>query len=88
MNCFKTFLLYFVEFCYPNCDWEKETTCPGKMDPGTGEQITADTCMPMKDANGCMNHCSMNCGEKEMLCPGKSHADGCKDGDYCYHGST
>ena len=82
----KHFSLYFIEFCYPNCNWEKEQTCPGKMDPKTGEQISADYCMPNKNGE-CAAHCPQQCGEKDMMCPGKTHADGCKDPEYCVSGS-
>jgi len=75
-----------AKFCYPNCNWEKEQTCPGKMDPKTGEQLSADYCLSMKDGFGCMIHCPTNCGEKETMCPGKMDSAGCKDPDYCHHG--
>ena len=59
--------------------------CPGQWDP-KGEQISPDTCMPHKNGD-CAAHCPQQCGEKDMMCPGKTHADGCKDADYCAAGS-
>merc|ERR1711981_647690 len=59
------------KFCPVDCDWGKEMSCPGFWDPKTGEQSTPDTCMPLKDGNGCINHCPIQCGEKDMICPGK-----------------
>ena len=75
----------FIEFCPVDCDWEKEMMCPGQWDP-KGEQISPDTCMPHKNGD-CAAHCPQECGEKDMMCPGKTHADGCKDADYCAAGS-
>ena len=46
------------------------------MDPKTGEQTSADYCFSKEDGNGCPIHCSINCGEKETLCPGKVDAAG------------
>ena len=62
-------------------------SCPGFWDPKTGEQSTPDTCMPMKDGNGCINHCPVQCGEKDMICPGKMDPAGCKMPDTCNSGS-
>ena len=56
------------------------------MDPKTGEQTGPDMCMPHKNGE-CAAHCPQQCGEKDMMCPGKTHADGCKDADYCVAGS-
>ena len=77
----------YLEFCPADCNWEKQQVCPGKMDPKTGDQISADYCFSKEDGFGCTIHCSMNCGEKETLCPGKVDSDGCKEPDYCYPGS-
>ena len=60
--------------------------CPGQWTPDWKEQITADTCMPNKNGE-CAAHCPQQCGEKDMMCPGKTHADGCTDADYCVAGS-
>ena len=57
------------------------------MDPKTGDQTSADYCMSKEDGNGCTIHCPSNCGEKEILCPGKLDTVGCKEPDYCYHSS-
>jgi len=73
------------KFCPVNCDWEKEMMCPGSWDPKTGEQTAPDTCMPHKNGD-CAAHCPQQCGEKDMMCPGKTHADGCTDADYCVAG--
>ena len=61
-------------------------SCPGQWSQDWKEQITADTCMPMKTGD-CYNYCPKQCGEKDMMCPGKTHADGCKDPEYCVAGS-
>ena len=62
--------------------------CPGTLDPKTGEQITADFCLPQKSGD-CENHCPVSCGEHEILCPG--HIDpytGCSmSPDMCENGS-
>jgi len=73
------------KFCPVNCDWEKEMMCPGPWDPKNGEQTGPDMCMPHKNGE-CAAHCPQQCGEKDMMCPGKTHADGCKDADYCVAG--
>merc|ERR1712038_61681 len=67
-----------------NCDWEKEMMCAGKWNDDWTEQLTADFCIPMK-VGDCYNHCPVDCG-KDMMCPGMTHADGCKDADYCISG--
>ena len=59
--------------------------CPGQWDP-KGEQISPDTCMPHKNGD-CAAHCPQQCGEKDMMCPGKTHADGCTDAEFCVPGS-
>jgi len=71
------------KFCPANCDWEKEMTCAGTLDPKTGEPTTADYCIPNK-VGECINHCPMPCGEKDMICPGKMDAMGCKMPDMCF----
>ena len=68
------------------CDWGKEMMCPGEWDPKTGEQITADFCIPNK-VGDCINHCPIKCGENEMMCPGKMDPYGCKMQDTCHSGS-
>ena len=60
--------------------------CPGPWDPKTGEQTSPDTCIPHKIGD-CAAHCTQECGEKDVMCPGMTHADGCKDADYCVAGS-
>ena len=60
--------------------------CPGPWDPKTGEQTGPDSCMPYKNGE-CAAHCPKQCGEKEMLCPGKMDPKGCQEPDFCHHGS-
>ena len=74
------------EFCPVDCDWEKEMMCPGPWDPKTGEQTGPDTCIPHKIGE-CNAHCPMTCKDSDMMCPGMTHSDGCKDADYCISGS-
>merc|ERR1711894_542967 len=67
------------------CDYEKqEMMCPGTWDPKTGEQTTADYCIPMK-VGDCYNHCPVDCG-KDMMCPGKMDPKGCAMPDTCNPG--
>merc|ERR1711981_104517 len=70
------------KFCPVNCDWEKEMMCPGTWDAKTGEQTSADTCIPMKSGD-CYNHCPMDCG-KDMMCPGGMDPKGCPMPDMCF----
>ena len=51
-----------------------------------GQQITPDTCMPMK-VGDCMNHCPVQCAPGDMMCPGKMDSMGCKMPDTCHNGS-
>ena len=60
--------------------------CPGPWDPKTGEQTGPDMCMPHKNGE-CAAHCPQTCMDGDMMCPGKTHADGCTDADYCVPGS-
>merc|ERR1712012_744174 len=73
------------KFCPVNCDWEKEMMCPGPWDPKTGEQTGPDMCIPHKNGE-CAAHCPQTCMDGDMMCPGKTHADGCTDADYCVPG--
>merc|ERR1711992_375261 len=73
------------KFCPVNCDYEKEMMCPGPWDPKTGEQTGPDTCMPHKNGD-CAAHCPQTCKDGDMMCPGKTHSDGCTDADYCVSG--
>merc|ERR1711899_200846 len=68
------------KFCPADCDWSKERVCPGMWE--NGQQITSDTCIPMKNGD-CMNHCPMHCGKEQMMCPGKMDPNGCKMPDMC-----
>ena len=65
------------------CDWAKEKMCPGEWDPKTGQQMTADFCIPNK-VGDCINRCPVKCGEKDVICPGKMDAMGCKMPDRCF----
>ena len=60
--------------------------CPGTWDAKTGEQTSADFCVPHKNGE-CAAHCPQTCQDGDMMCPGMTHADGCKDADYCISGS-
>ena len=73
-------------FEYPECDWETQMVCPGKWSEDWTEQLTNDTCMPMKDGE-CWNYCPDHCHEGDMTCPGKTYGDGCVEPDFCHHGS-
>ena len=77
---------FLLEFCPADCDYSEEMMCPGTWNEDWTEQLTADYCMPYKNGD-CPAYCPKQCGEKEMLCPGKEHTDGCKDADYCVAGS-
>ena len=68
------------------CDYEKEMMCPGKWNEDWTEQMTADFCIPMKNGD-CYNHCPVDCCKDTIMCPGMTHADGCKDPDFCHYGS-
>ena len=76
----------FIEFCPVDCNWEKENKCYGEWDYKTGEQITADFCIPSK-VGECMNYCPTKCAENDMMCSGKMGPDGCKMADFCTVGS-
>merc|ERR1712241_1226215 len=71
------------KFCPVDCDWAKEKSCPGMWEKG--QQITPDTCMPMK-VGDCMNHCPVQCAPGDMMCPGKMDSMGCKMPDTCHNG--
>merc|ERR1712088_163322 len=70
------------KFCPANCDWEKEMMCAGKFDPKTGEQTSADYCIPQQNGD-CWNQCPVDCG-KDMVCPGGMDPKGCPMPDMCY----
>ena len=55
--------------------------CPGKWNEDWTEQLTADTCMPMKNGD-CWNTCPMDCG-KDTLCSGSMDPKGCPMPDTC-----
>ena len=78
----KTCLLYFLEFCPADCDWEKEMMCPGTWNEDWTEQITADYCMPYKNGD-CSAYCPKQCGKEEILCP-RMDPKGCPIPDTCY----
>ena len=60
--------------------------CAGPWDPKTGESTGPNTCMPYKIGE-CHAHCPISCYDSEVMCPGITHSDGCKDADYCISGS-
>ena len=77
----KTSLL--LEFCPPECDWTKEIGCSGKFDYKTGEQLSADYCIP-KQTGDCLNTCPVDCGMMDMMaCPGGMDPKGCSMPDMC-----
>merc|ERR1712193_207999 len=68
------------------CDYEKgEMMCSGKWNEDWTEQLTADFCIPMKNGD-CYNLCPVDCCKDTIMCPGMTHADGCKDPDFCHYG--
>merc|ERR1711944_49596 len=75
----------YGKFCPVHCDYDKEMMCPGTWDAKTGEQTSADFCVPHKNGE-CAAHCPQTCQDGDMMSPGMTHADGCKDADYCISG--
>ena len=43
--------------------------CAGQWDPKTRKQMTADSCIPMKNGD-CANSCPVFCNEGDMMCSG------------------
>ena len=83
----KIIFLTSTEFCPVDCDWSKELVCGGDWDPKTGQQMSADYCIPNKNGD-CPASCPAKCGENDMICPGKMGGPGgCQSSDYCHHGS-
>ena len=81
------FLCIWIEFCPANCDFEKEQHCSGEKDPKTGDLITADTCIPKYDANGCWNQCQTACpADADGQWCTKQDTNGCESG-WCDSGS-
>ena len=81
------FFCISIEFCPVHCDSEKEQHCSGDWDPKTGEQITADTCIPKYDANGCWNQCQTTCpADADGQWCTKQDTNGCESG-WCDSGS-
>ena len=50
------------DFCPVDCDYTTEMMCSGQWDHKTGKQISADTCVPMKNGD-CYANCPVYCGE-------------------------
>ena len=75
--------IFTLEFCPVHCEMGNKQ-CPGKWE--NGQQITPDTCIPMK-VGDCTNHCPVNCAPGDMMCPGKMDPNGCKMPDTCHSGS-
>merc|ERR1711992_206667 len=70
------------KFCPPNCDWAKETMCMGKWNEDWTEQLTPDTCMPMKTGD-CWNVCPMDCAPMMECGKGQMDPKGCPMQTYC-----
>merc|ERR1712223_231074 len=70
------------KFCPPNCDWAKETMCMGKWSDDYTEQLTPDTCMPMKTGD-CWNVCPMDCAPMMECGAGQMDPKGCPMQTYC-----
>ena len=68
------------------CDYSKEMMCSGTWNEDWTEQITADFCMPMQNGD-CWNYCPTQCCKDSVMCPGKMDPKGCKEPDFCHHGS-
>ena len=68
------------------CDYEKEIYCSGTWNEDWTEQITADFCIPMQNGD-CWNYCPTQCCKDSVMCPGKMDPKGCKEPDFCHHGS-
>ena len=84
---FDYFFCISIEFCPVYCDSEKEQHCSGDWDPKTGEQITADTCIPKYDADGCWNQCQTTCpADADGQWCTKQDTNGCESG-WCDSGS-
>ena len=87
-NFTQLIVIFFVqsEFCPVFCK-EDEQLCPGTWDHETGENLSPDICIPMKNGT-CYNYCpETNCGENELVCSGGLDAEGCKIPDFCHYGS-
>ena len=82
-KCTNSFALVF---CPVDCDLDWEKFCPGEWNNITGLQMTADTCIPLRNGD-CMNYCPVTCGENEKKCPGNMDSTGCKMPDTCHSGS-
>ena len=68
------------------CDYSKEMMCSGTWNEDWTEQITADFCIPMQNGD-CWNYCPTQCCKDSVMCPGKMDPKGCKEPDFCHHGS-
>ena len=68
------------------CDWSKEMMCPGEWTEDWSKQTSPDYCIPNK-VGDCANFCPMKCAENDMVC-GKMEHNGCKQPDFCHHGSA
>ena len=68
------------------CDYSKEIYCSGTWNEDWTEQITADFCIPMQNGD-CWNYCPTQCCKDSVMCPGKMDPKGCKEPDFCHHGS-
>ena len=57
--------------------------CPGDWDPKSGQQISADYCIPNKNGD-CPASCPIKCGENDQICPGPKGDDGCQIPGNCF----
>merc|ERR1711976_634273 len=72
----------FAECPPPKQCMDSEFLCSGPYDEKTG-CYAMDTCMQMKDSNGCPANCATFCSEKDQLCPGGVDYNGCPMKDFC-----
>merc|ERR1712213_165427 len=72
----------FAECPAPKQCMDSEFLCSGPYDEKTG-CYAMDTCMQMKDSNGCPGNCATFCSEKDQLCPGGVDYNGCPQKDFC-----
>ena len=71
-----------VSYCPANCK-SSELTCPASIDSATNCPVSADTCLPLKDASGCPNYCPVTCPANQVPCPATYGADSCPNQVTC-----
>ena len=57
---------HYGDFCPVQCDYATEMHCSGQFDYQSGKQISADTCVPMKNGD-CYANCPVYCGEVILI---------------------